>query len=311
MSKISKEAILNLIHKQGFTLVDISKMRPAVAIRIQYMGRTKLRLLVDMLEEAGLSRNFQISLHEDLSLFGKLTRRERDALLEEAGIWEQHTPIDPPAYMPRVYSKDVEKAAEALLKRFLENIGQKNLDNLGAEVLKEAVEATARFNEEEALDEKIKTERPRLFYTDPLEAAWMAREFGIEIEITGEDWTWCRKKTKDANTILTDLEDYERFYVHPDSYDKLDPQKGDIIYNEECGEEGYYVVDTVQTVRSFFNEDDDYDDVDQPEAWRWEKCVIPEENLYGDSECAMMFVIKERNNTAFFMPEEEENDNDC
>ena len=83
----------------------------------------------------------------------------------------------------------------------------------------------------------------RLYYDDPLAAAWMAKHFGVRFPIergtntpnaggcystttlcTHDTW----KRTGGQNTP-------DRYYVHADSLHLLKPQLGDVIYAADDG----------------------------------------------------------------------------
>lgn len=98
----------------------------------------------------------------------------------------------------------------------------------------------------------------KLYYTDHLKAAWMAREFGVFI-LTGSQHcqhfehtprtdgscgydrkcvNWVDEHTKDEILILDDLSDKDKLYIHPDSYHIFEPQVGDVYiatYKADAG----------------------------------------------------------------------------
>ena len=70
----------------------------------------------------------------------------------------------------------------------------------------------------------------KLFYTDPLAAAIMAREFGVKIYsgdlIANNIWTW-RDAAAAASELIGNFEG-EILGIHPDSYHVFEPQVGDM-----------------------------------------------------------------------------------
>jgi len=76
----------------------------------------------------------------------------------------------------------------------------------------------------------------KLYYTDPLKAAYMAREFGVKllfIEHYGDDkWeteiTW-EGIIKTAARYGIGTYELSRLYVHPDSLDIFKPKEGDLV----------------------------------------------------------------------------------
>lgn len=80
----------------------------------------------------------------------------------------------------------------------------------------------------------------KLYYTDPLAAAYMAREFGVEItSVHGEfkftfkemicecKQVYCKNLTLSHFAHLPS--DTERYYIHPDSYHIFEPMVGDLV----------------------------------------------------------------------------------
>ena len=65
----------------------------------------------------------------------------------------------------------------------------------------------------------------KLYYKDPLAAAYMAREFGVKIQFA----TWW---TDDFDDIISEYNEGEIFpsklYIHPDSYHIFEPHVGDV-----------------------------------------------------------------------------------
>lgn len=110
----------------------------------------------------------------------------------------------------------------------------------------------------------------KMYYTDPLKAAWMAREFGVKLQdVHGK--------------TISELDSIQRYcnygftlYIHPDSYSIFEPVEGD------KDEDGWIF-------------DWDTDDNGRVAWWsRGTEYVLP---TYKQ--------IARRNNTAFFMPEVE------
>lgn len=60
----------------------------------------------------------------------------------------------------------------------------------------------------------------RYFYTDALKAAWMLREFKIGYEgFLDKNSRWCQ---------ISDFTKDGKWYIHPDCYEILKPQAGDV-----------------------------------------------------------------------------------
>lgn len=106
----------------------------------------------------------------------------------------------------------------------------------------------------------------KLYYTDPLKAAWMAREFGVKFEqdnfSQGRDWL-C------GSTLYHGDAPY---FIHPDSLSIFEPMEGDLVY---CHPTDVY------------------------EIWRDEKF----EPTVVHKSFADLGDIVTRNGKAFFMPE--------
>ena len=61
----------------------------------------------------------------------------------------------------------------------------------------------------------------KLYYTDPLASAYMAREFGVElINEDGHKYY--------VRNIIT-MHNLGKLYIHPDSYHIFEPQVGDVF----------------------------------------------------------------------------------
>ena len=76
----------------------------------------------------------------------------------------------------------------------------------------------------------------KLYYTDPLAAAYMAREFGVNI--IDADGDSCNHESIDWAMFIA--MDFDQLYIHPDSYHIFEPQVGDLVTHEyycpECSE---------------------------------------------------------------------------
>lgn len=80
----------------------------------------------------------------------------------------------------------------------------------------------------------------RYFYTDPLEAAWMSKRFGMQFnEIMGKDGKSNLSKS-DGGAFAAryienlDFPEGQRYYIHPDSLYLLEPRDDDVgIWNQE------------------------------------------------------------------------------
>lgn len=85
----------------------------------------------------------------------------------------------------------------------------------------------------------------RYYYTDPLKAAWMAREFGMKLicyyepedeglEYAGDEESYPFEHAAIHAEMWGDVitEKCRRQYIHPDSLKILEPQVGDLILFE-------------------------------------------------------------------------------
>ena len=112
--------------------------------------------------------------------------------------------------------------------------------------------------------------RNKLYYTDPLKAAWMAREFGVVIEQarckSSIEWEQDFYKSICYDAMLRHDKTY---YIHPDSYHVFEPVEGDMV--------GYYDLDGLFAGK-----------------------------IIGKFGTFKYKTIIQRNNTAFFHPEQEE-----
>lgn len=76
----------------------------------------------------------------------------------------------------------------------------------------------------------------KYFYTDPIAAAFMVREYGVEVTANKEGGGQTEPITWDllwAIETIRSEEDYERYYVHPDSHHIFEPQVGDFYQDED------------------------------------------------------------------------------
>ena len=90
----------------------------------------------------------------------------------------------------------------------------------------------------------------RWFYSDPLEAAYMQKHYGMrfisevidDAEVIPHDAMFHPTLSEDESELVADgdlhnavcltcIEPYDKLYVHPDSMHLLDPQPGDLVQN--------------------------------------------------------------------------------
>ncbi len=80
------------------------------------------------------------------------------------------------------------------------------------------------------------------YYTDPLAAAFMSREFGVELNkyvttpasAKGIGYT-SFKKAPYKSAVRDELYSKTRkYYIHPDSYHIFEPQAGDVGFDRGC-----------------------------------------------------------------------------
>jgi len=124
-------------------------------------------------------------------------------------------------------------------------------------------------------------------YTDPLVAAYMAREFGAIYTQGNKDVAnpW---KLDDFTKIINSNDFFKKlyFYIHPDSETIFEPKDGDIIKNpakHQYGKTGWrYTIVSERNLRTNCC------------SLRWAKILIKRGNK-----------IVERNGKPFFMPEVE------
>lgn len=119
----------------------------------------------------------------------------------------------------------------------------------------------------------------KMYYTDPLRAALMAREFGVKFnfeemrqdyESGGLKAKRSLKKIKSWKTIIEIGKHCDKFYIHPDSLALFEPREGDMII--------------------------EYDDNEI------RQCFL---RLNSEQTPAAPYKIIQRDNKAFFMPEVE------
>lgn len=74
----------------------------------------------------------------------------------------------------------------------------------------------------------------RYYYTDPLAAAWMAKQYGMQFEPREKSWN----KIEHWTSLIAELEDCHsieedrargKYYIHPDSLPLLEPNIGDLV----------------------------------------------------------------------------------
>ena len=73
---------------------------------------------------------------------------------------------------------------------------------------------------------------PKLFYTDPLVAAYMAREFGVKVLVENPAWGVGGHIWSDSpNDIYNGWIEFdgEEGNIHPDSHHIFEPQKVDMV----------------------------------------------------------------------------------
>lgn len=66
----------------------------------------------------------------------------------------------------------------------------------------------------------------KLYYKDPVDAAYMAREFGVKLNNRGRGaYPIISLNVESGNTGAGTK---EKYYIHPDSYGIFEPQSGDV-----------------------------------------------------------------------------------
>lgn len=130
----------------------------------------------------------------------------------------------------------------------------------------------------------------KLYYDCPLEAAYMAKNFGVEIYTIWKRKDGDRKQTHDKEK-LRDLDCYATpYYIEDDSLHIFEPQVGDLVEYRTNGSIAYVETNfTIVFKRKILMRDDmsDYD---------YEGFGFNEIPLTGDEK------IIQRNNKAFIMP---------
>lgn len=74
-------------------------------------------------------------------------------------------------------------------------------------------------------------EAKKLYYTDPLKAAWMAREFGVVFisSCTDDTLDW----ENDFCEVSPQGWNCSKLYIHPDSLSIFEPMEGDVGESED------------------------------------------------------------------------------
>ena len=76
----------------------------------------------------------------------------------------------------------------------------------------------------------------RYFYTDPLEAAYMAKHFGMKLFVPEDDFEQEELLTTAACVFMAfEKWDEERVFIHPDSLPLLEPKLHDCIM-QKCND---------------------------------------------------------------------------
>jgi hypothetical protein len=135
----------------------------------------------------------------------------------------------------------------------------------------------------------------RLFYTDPLAAAWMAKHFGTAFQCRDRESDFFRdiEFTLFANdvhwsAVVWELSD-RRFYIHPDSLHLLEPQPGDLFRFGERGPVYECIPDHDDSIAKLGN-------IPLPPQW---------EVSYAREKNRGRIKIIQRNGIAFMLPESE------
>lgn len=80
----------------------------------------------------------------------------------------------------------------------------------------------------------------RLYYDDPLAAAYMAREFGVRLGYPQDNKDYPFVEICDTRYEYLMLSDAKgKYYIHPDSLAVFEPKEGDLVWNQYRGEVGY------------------------------------------------------------------------
>lgn len=121
------------------------------------------------------------------------------------------------------------------------------------------------------------------YYIDPLKAAWMAREFGVEFF-----WELSR---------MDGLKLIDRYVVHPDSLHIFEPMEGDVVFMTALG--GGFGVGLYNVC---LDGEDIYDNHICISNIKSKDSVMESGDMWGS---LFLGEIVQRNNKAFFMPETE------
>lgn len=75
----------------------------------------------------------------------------------------------------------------------------------------------------------------KLYYDDPLIAAYMTREFGVYVNCTSPDGYFIQERCKNVpwERYVTKGPLITSFIIHPDSLDIFEPKAGDIVKNDQ------------------------------------------------------------------------------
>lgn len=97
--------------------------------------------------------------------------------------------------------------------------------------------------------EEVEEIMKRYYYTCPLQAAYMAKEFGM-IFFTPEDEEYNEEIYADGNVECAfEFDGVERLYIHPDSVHMLEPKTGDVI-TSLVTEYGYVVPSRIAEIQN-------------------------------------------------------------
>lgn len=121
----------------------------------------------------------------------------------------------------------------------------------------------------------------KYFYTDPLKAAWMTREFEIKIELNGNSFS---DNFNFASISLETAKTFNiRYYIHTDFHEMFNPKENDLIIS------GGMIIQSKECL--------DYTNL---------PIVCPLVHIKGYNSFDESLKIIQRNGKAFFMPEVEE-----
>lgn len=136
---------------------------------------------------------------------------------------------------------------------------------------------------------------PRMFYTDPLKAAWMERDYGVKLTTKGDLPLVNVGIGMASESHMGFIYHQPPYYVHPDSEHIFQPQVGDIVVFS--ADDGSLCVDAVEQV--YFDGDESYPYTGDSGT------VIQLCASHPDWLHARKARIIQRNGKAFFMPENE------